>query len=74
MVTALETTKLYLFNVWKNHRLLHSIVSDRGPQFASQVMKDLCKHLGITPKLSIAHHLQTDGQTKHINQDLQQYL
>ena len=28
MVTALETTKLYLFNTWKNHRLPHSIVSN----------------------------------------------
>ena len=28
MVTALESTKLYLFNMWKNHRLPRSIVSD----------------------------------------------
>jgi hypothetical protein len=41
--TALDTARLYLHNVWKNHGLPSSIVSDRGPQFASQVMKDLCK-------------------------------
>ena len=58
------TTKLYLFNVWKNHELSCSIVSDQGPQLASQVMKDLCKRLSITPKLSTAHHPQTDGQTE----------
>ena len=69
MVTALETTKLYLFNMWKNHGLPRSIVSDQGPQFSSQVMKDC-----ITPKLSTVHHLQTDGQTEQINQDLWQYL
>ena len=73
-VTALETAKLYLFNMWKNHGLPHSIVSDRGPQFTSQVMKDLCKHLSITPKLSTVHHPQTDGQTEWMNRDLQQYL
>ena len=73
-VTALETAKLYLFHIWKEHGLPHTIVSDHGPQFASQVMKDLCKHLGITPKLSTAHHLQTDGQTEQMNHDLQQYL
>ena len=66
-VTALETTKLYLFNVWKNHGLPCSIISNQGPQFASQVMKDLCKHLGIIPKLSTVHHPQTDGQTEQIN-------
>ena len=37
-------------------------------------MKDLCKCLGITPKLSTVHHPQIDGQTKWMNQDLQQYL
>jgi hypothetical protein len=54
--TALDTARLYLHNVWKNHGLPSSIVSDRGPQFASQVMKDLCKRLGIQPKLSTAFH------------------
>ena len=73
-VTTLETAKLYLFNMWKNHGLPYSIVSDQGPQFASQVMKDLCKCLGITPKLSTVHYLQTNRQTEHINQDLQQYV
>ena len=73
-VTTLEMAKLYLFHVWKDHGLPHTIVSDHGPQFASQVMKDLCKHLRITPKLSITHHPQTDGQMEWINHDLQQYL
>ena len=41
--TALDTAKLYLFHVWKDHRLPHTIVSDWGPQFTLQVMTDLCK-------------------------------
>ncbi len=73
-VTALDTARLYLHNVWKNHGLPRSIVSDRGPQFASQVMTDLCKRLGIQPKLSTAFHPQTDGQTERMNRDLQQFL
>ena len=72
--TALDTAKLYLFHVWKDHGLPRSIVSDRGPQFASQVMTDLCKRLGISPKLSTAHHPQMDGQTEVMNQEVQQYL
>ena len=63
MVTAFKTAKLYLFNIWKNNGLPHSIVSNQGPQFTSQVMKDLCKCLTITFKLFTAHHPQTDGQT-----------
>ena len=42
-VSALDTAKLYLRHVWKHHGLPTGIVSDRGPQFASQVMKDICK-------------------------------
>ena len=73
-VTALDTTKLYLFHVWKDHGLPHTIVSDRGLQFASQVMMDLCRRLGISPKLSTVHHPQTDGQTEVMNREVQQYL
>jgi transposase InsO family protein len=72
--TALDTARLYLHNAWKNHGLPSSIVSARGPQFASQVMRDVCKRLGIQPKLSTAFHPQTDGQTERMNKDLQQYL
>ena len=66
-VTVLDTTKLYLFHVWKDHGLPRTIVSDCGLQFASQVMLDLCKQLGILPKLSTAHHPQMDGQTEVMN-------
>ena len=69
--SALDTAKLYLCYVWKYYGLPTGIVSDRGPQFTSQVMKDICKRLGIQPRLSTAYHPQTDGQTERINWDLQ---
>jgi len=37
-------------------------------------MKELNGMLGIETKLSTAFHLQTDGQTEHANQELEQYL
>ena len=58
----------------ENHGHPHTIVSDCGPQFASQMMKDLCKCLRIILKLSTIHHSQTDGQMEWMNHDLQQYL
>ena len=47
---------------------------DRGPQFATELMRELNKILEIQTKLSTAFHLQTDRQTEQINQELEQYL
>jgi len=59
--------RLFRDNMWKLYRLPESVVSDRGPQFTVELMKELNKMLGIETKLSMAFHLQTDGQTKWIN-------
>ena len=37
-------------------------------------MKELNDILGIKTKLSTAYHPQTDGQTKQVNQEIEQYL
>jgi len=49
-------------------------VSDRGPQFAVELTKELNRMLGIKTKLSTVFHPQTDGQTERMNQELEQYL
>jgi len=54
--------------------LPESIISDRGPQFAAGVIRELNVILGIDSKLLTAFHPQTDGQTERINQELEQYL
>jgi len=38
------------------------------------MMRELNNLLGIQTKLSTVYHPQTDGQTKRINQELEQYL
>jgi len=55
--------RLFRDNVWRLHSLPESVVSDRGPQFAAELTKELNRMLGIQTKLSTAFHLQTDGQT-----------
>jgi len=65
---------LFRDNVWKLHGLPDSIISDRGPQFAASIMKELNCMLEIETKLSMAFHPQTDGQTERMNQELEQYL
>jgi len=66
--------KLFQDNVWKLHGLPESVVSDRGPQFAVELTKELNRMLGIKTKLSTVFHPQTDGQMEQMNQELEQYL
>jgi len=54
--------------------LPESVVSNRGPQFAAELIKELNRMLGIRTKLSTTFHPQTDGQTEQMNQELEQYL
>jgi len=66
--------RLFRDNIWKLHRLLESIISDRGLQFVAGLMRELNEMLGIKSKLSMAFDPQIDGQTERVNQELEQYL
>ena len=59
--------RLFKDNMWWLHRLPKSIISNRGPQFAAGLMRELNKMLGIWTKLSIAFYPQTNGQTERMN-------
>ena len=73
--TSVEgVARLFWNNVWKLYGLPESIITDKGAQFAMEIIKELNNMLGINTKLSIAYHSQTDGQTERMNQDLEQYL
>ena len=69
-----ELAKLFRDNIWKLYRLLESVILDRGPQVVVELTKKLNRILGIEIKLLIAFYLQIDGQTKCMNQELEQYL
>ena len=64
---------LFRDHVWKLHGLLETALSDRGPQFATEFMKELSDILGIKTKLSMAYHPQTNGQMEWVNQEIEQY-
>jgi len=73
-VTAEGVARLFLHHVWKLHGLPKRVVSDRGPQFVASFTKELYRLLGIRLSSSTAWHPQTDGQTEHVNQELDQFL
>jgi hypothetical protein len=73
-ITAEETANLYMENVWRRTGLPHQVISDRGPQFASKVMQEVWNKLNVKSTMSTAFHPQTDSETEHVNQELEQYL
>jgi transposase InsO family protein len=72
-VTAVGIAKLYLDNIFCLHGLPKEWTTDRGPQFASQVMKEIHKMLGIKTSISTAYHPQSNGQTERVNQEIEAY-
>jgi len=56
--------RLFRNNVWKLYGLPKSIISDRSPQFAAELIRELNKMLGIETRLSTVFHPQMDEQTE----------
>ena len=66
MIDAEGTIKLYINNIFIQFGLPDTIISDRGPQFASNVFNGILDAIGIKHRMSTAYHPQTDGQTEPI--------
>src|SRR5258708_29039080 len=76
-VTSLDSAgvaRLFLEHVWRHHRLPEEVISDHGPAFMSNFLHKLAALLGVKLTPSTSYHLQTDGQTEHMNQEIQAYL
>jgi len=71
-ISVERLVRLFRDNMWKLHGLLESIVSDREPQFAAEMIKELNNMLGIETKLLTSFYPQTDGQKERMNQELEQ--
>jgi Integrase zinc binding domain/Integrase core domain len=61
-------------NLYKQFGLPDKIISDRGPQFAAKAFRAMLSRLGVNLVLSTAYHLQMDGTTEWVNQEIKVYL
>lgn len=66
--------ELYLTKIVCLHGILKTIMSDRGPQFTSQLWEELHKAMETTLLFSTAYHPQTVGQTERVNQIIEDML
>jgi len=73
-ITAEGLEDLFCDRIFRYHGLQETIVSDRGPQFASRFWRHLCSCLKIDLRLSTTFHSQTDGQTEQVNAVVEQHL
>src|SRR5258708_1133122 len=76
-VTSLDSAgvaQLFLEHVWRHHGLPEEVISNRGPAFMSNFSCELAALLGVKLTPSTSYHLQTDGQTEHVNQEIDAYL
>jgi len=63
-IDATGTATLLLDSLYRRYGLPDKAISNRGPQFASHVFRELGRLLGINLVMSTAHHPQTDGATE----------
>ena len=73
-LTAMGAAELFKNHAFKRFGIPKGVVSDRGPQFVAEFIKELWKSLGVKGQPSTAYHPQTDGQTERVNQELEVYL
>ena len=66
-IDAKGVAELFFWHVFLRFRLHNSLISDRGPQFASAFAAELTWILGYDLKLSIAYHPQMDGEMEWVN-------
>src|SRR5258708_31151774 len=66
--------QLFLEHIWCHHGLLEEVISDHGSAFVSNFSRELAALLGVKLTPSTSYHLQTDGQTEHVNQEIEAYL
>ncbi|XP_023806800.1 uncharacterized protein LOC110017320 [Oryzias latipes] len=72
--SASDTADIKVNHVFRYHGIPCDIVSDRGPQFTSQVWRSFCSALGATVSLSSGYHPQSNGQAERSNQELEAAL
>jgi hypothetical protein len=74
MITGEGIAQLYVQHVFLHFGVPRRVISDQDPWFTGKFMQELCKQLHIKQNISSAYHPQMDGQSKRMNQWLEQYL
>jgi hypothetical protein len=72
--TADKYAEIYIAHILYLHGVPKTIVSNQGPHFVARFWKQLHASLGTHLVHSSSYHPQMDGQTKRVNQILEDML
>jgi IS30 family transposase len=72
--TAASVARAFFDGIVRLHGFPSSIVSDRDPDFAGHVWRDLFGLAGVKLRMSTTFHPQTDGQSEVVNKVIAMYL
>ena len=73
-ITSLMLAKLFVLHVFSKHSVPSHVTSNHGMEFVSTFFHLLGKVLDMKLHFTSGYHPEGDGQTKHANQTLEQYL
>ena len=71
---ATNIANIFLKQIFRLHGIPKVIISDRDPKFIGNFCKSMFEGLNTTLNFSTSFHPQNDGQTKRVNQVLEDLL
>jgi hypothetical protein len=72
--TTTNIVEIYMREIARLHGIPKAIVSDRDTKFTSNFWRGLFKGFGTNLNFSTTYHPQSDGQTKRVNQVIEDML
>ena len=73
-ITSSNLTWLFVIHIFSKHGVPAHVMCDRGSEFITHVFQSLGMALDMKLHFTSGYHLEGDGQTKHTNQTLEQYI
>jgi len=74
ILTVVELTKLFFKQIALRYEVSKHIIINKDSLFINVFWSEICYHVKMKRRLSIAFHSQTDNQTEQQNQTLKHYL
>ena len=73
-ITSTDLACLFILHVFSKHSVSFHVTSNRSTEFVSNFFQSLGTTLDMRLHFTSDYHPEGDGQTKHMNQTLKQYL